>query len=83
MKHHDAAALALLGWYLMVPPVINNKAATTVDLLTDAPLGHWEILGSFDSADACTDALMTHREAQDKKEKKWMEEAKNGNRVSR
>ena len=47
MKLRHAAALALVGWYLMTPPFVNNRA----DLNT--PLSRWTILGSFDSAEKC------------------------------
>jgi len=40
-----AAALAMVGWYLMVPPVLeSNKLDTT------APLAIWSILRGFDEA---------------------------------
>jgi hypothetical protein len=49
MKLSHAAALALVGWYLMAPPVHapNHK----VDF--HAPLAKWTILGSFDKAEDC------------------------------
>jgi len=43
-----AAALSLLGWYLMAPP-FDPKG----NVIEDAPLEKWEILGSFDGADKC------------------------------
>lgn len=46
---HHAAALALVGWYLMMPPVLSGPHP-------DAPLGEWEIIGVYDKAAECTDA---------------------------
>jgi hypothetical protein len=43
MNLHHAAALALVGWYLMVPPAKNLSA----------PLREWKIIDSFDRADEC------------------------------
>ena len=43
MKLHHAAALALVGWYLMMPPW--GKL--------NAPLSEWVIYQSFDSAEVC------------------------------
>jgi hypothetical protein len=47
MKLRHAAALALVGWYLMVPPSTDEGA----------PLGHWKVAASYDSASACEEAL--------------------------
>jgi hypothetical protein len=44
------AALALVGWYLMLPPLPNHQPDTT------APLQTWEIWRSFDSATDCEQA---------------------------
>jgi hypothetical protein len=48
MNRRHAAALFLLGWYLMAPP-FDPKG----NVIEDAPLAKWEILGSFDGADKC------------------------------
>ncbi len=45
MTLRHAAALALVGWYLMYPPTPNR------------PLSQWEILNIFDSATECRKAL--------------------------
>jgi len=50
MKSRHAAALALVGWYLMVPP----RDGSTID--TKAPLAQWENWSSFDSAAECESA---------------------------
>jgi hypothetical protein len=43
MKRRHAAALALVGWYLMVPPNKND----------DTPLTKWIVRRTYDSSDAC------------------------------
>jgi hypothetical protein len=40
MKHRNAAALALVGWYLMLPPLDHNLKPQTA-----APLYQWEATG--------------------------------------
>jgi hypothetical protein len=50
MNHRHAAALALLGWYLLSPPRRNDQ------LRPEVPLADWVQLGSFDSAEKCRDA---------------------------
>ena len=47
MKPRHATALALVGWYLMVPP---GKSS---GLPPDAPLSQWRHMVSFDSATQC------------------------------
>jgi hypothetical protein len=49
MKPRHAAALALVGWYLM-SPLVDHKAEK---LLYEAPLTYWEHEGSFDTAAEC------------------------------
>jgi hypothetical protein len=52
MKLRHAAAFALVGWYLMVPPSIPGaKHAPYVN--DQAPLSMWSIFKSYDSARAC------------------------------
>ena len=59
MKPRHAAALVLVGWYLMMPPLVRvppdprdpSRDSAVPD--SDAPLGKWFWSGSFDSADAC------------------------------
>jgi len=46
MKLRHAAALALVGFYLMIPPEGQNQA----------PLQQWKAVRSFDTAQACEDA---------------------------
>ena len=47
-KPRHAAALALVGWYLMVPPVDGQRRT-----LTNAPLTRWSRVRTFDSEHAC------------------------------
>jgi hypothetical protein len=44
MTIRHAAALALAGWYLMIPPA---------HAYSNAPLNRWEIVNSFDTAAGC------------------------------
>jgi hypothetical protein len=46
-----AAALALVGWYLMCPPVRGTFPRLRID--TSAPLSQWDMAGSYDTAVAC------------------------------
>ena len=48
MKVSHAAALALIGWYLLVP--LPDRPA--------APMKYWGHYGSFDTAKECEDAEM-------------------------
>jgi hypothetical protein len=52
MRRRYLAALAAVGWYLMVPP-LSQRSPVGFD--TYAPLGRWQILGSFDKANDCED----------------------------
>jgi hypothetical protein len=48
------AALALVGWYLIMPPD-SAKIPHSVD--SDIPLSRWTIVTSYDSEDTCETAL--------------------------
>jgi len=48
MKLRHAAALPLVGWYLMTPPMDAQH-----NVRSDLPLGQWAITLSFDSAKEC------------------------------
>jgi hypothetical protein len=48
MKARHAAALALVGWYLMLPPVISDGRTRK-----DAPLSRWYIFSSFETKEEC------------------------------
>jgi hypothetical protein len=49
MKPRHTAALALAGWYLMVPPMYGHH-----EIDGDAPLSEWQIVESFDTAEKCS-----------------------------
>jgi hypothetical protein len=51
MKLRHAAALAFIGWYLMIPPRISDWPKLVYD--TNAPLNKWQQSGSFDTAKEC------------------------------
>jgi hypothetical protein len=48
MKVRHAPALALLGWYLMLPPADLKTCPAA-----DAPISKWDISQSFDTASDC------------------------------
>ena len=56
MKLRHAAALALVGWYLMVPP---SPSVYTVD--TKAPISKWIDFVTYESARQCEDGLADFR----------------------
>ncbi len=58
MKLRHAAPLALIGWYLMTPPVNNLDADVGVKM--DAPFSEWDIVDSYDTAAECRDALLKY-----------------------
>jgi len=60
MKLRHAAALALVGWYLMMPPSVcpsDPRSMRPCFLDPSLPLNQWNRDGYFDSADACDDRL--------------------------
>jgi hypothetical protein len=52
MKPYHAAALALVAWFLMVPPD-HPKLTDTLDWTSQAPLPTWRIVQRFDPKSAC------------------------------
>jgi|HubBroStandDraft_6_1064221.scaffolds.fasta_scaffold202208_4 hypothetical protein len=56
MKPRHAAALALVGWYMMLPPIPQDSS-----LLADPtpPLSVWFLKQSFDTAKECERARKT------------------------
>jgi hypothetical protein len=50
MKPHHAITLALVGWYLMVPP--SKLSATNA---YKQSLNRWQVVQGFDTADGCED----------------------------
>ena len=49
-KLRHATALALVGWYLMVPPIVDGVA------VINAPVSKWIVNTPFDSASECDKA---------------------------
>ncbi len=50
MKPGHAAAFALLGWYLMMPPL---KPAPTIGVLANLPLSQWHAFLSYPNQIVC------------------------------
>ena len=50
MTLRHVAALALVGWYLMMPPPLFHSR---IDIDLDAPLRKWSVYSAFDSAQEC------------------------------
>jgi hypothetical protein len=48
MKPHHAAALALVGWYLMSPP-ISRSSSRQISLDFSKPLSEWVPLESYET----------------------------------
>jgi hypothetical protein len=48
-----AVALALVGWYLMVPPVESCTGAFSGGACHPVPLEKWQIVGTYDSPSGC------------------------------
>jgi hypothetical protein len=57
MRPSQAAAIALIGWYLMVPPQADHQGTLTTVPDTAAPLGTWTVEHSFDTAAECEKRL--------------------------
>ncbi len=53
MKPRHAAALALVGWYLMMPPIPPKGSTPMVGVDAQAPLSKWTVSSGFDTAAAC------------------------------
>jgi hypothetical protein len=58
MNLTHAAALALVGWYLMVPPRLGPYRR----LDYAAPISRWNLIQSFDTPTACEDYLQKQKE---------------------
>jgi hypothetical protein len=48
MKLRDAAVLALVGWYLVIPPISKDGRVDS-----SVRLAQWKVEGKFDSAAQC------------------------------
>lgn len=56
MKLRHAAALALVGWYLMAAPTLRDPRTDSFAIDVNAPLQSWQILDSYYSAAECETA---------------------------
>jgi hypothetical protein len=52
MSFRHAAALALVGWYLLMPPVSRSSSGKLASDLS-RPLSEWDRIGVFDSEPSC------------------------------
>ena len=60
MKLRHTAALALVGWYLMVPPVTTVKGSDRYyRVVTKAAIGEWEYSETFETRDECESGRLT------------------------
>jgi hypothetical protein len=57
MNLRHATALALMGWYLMVPPFVHYDPRELW-----APVSQWKIVERFDTATACKGYLQEMKE---------------------
>jgi hypothetical protein len=57
MNLRHGSAIALVGWYLMVPPLVD----TPYKVDTEAPLTSWKVYQTFDTAEACNKSLSSTR----------------------
>jgi hypothetical protein len=55
MTFRRAAALALVGWFLMSPPVLGVQPRLTFS--AEAQLRKWKVVQGFDKATDCNQAL--------------------------
>ena len=55
MKLRHAAALALVGWYLMVPPTHRVNGQTIFE--DSAPLTSWRQVYAYETAKQCQDEI--------------------------
>ena len=53
-----AATFALIGWYLLAPPVVQTNGKLRPDF--NAPLSEWIHVDSYDSAEACRQGTADH-----------------------
>jgi hypothetical protein len=49
MKANHIVGLALVAWYLMVPPLVNEP----YKIDTEAPLTSWKVYQTFNTAEEC------------------------------
>jgi hypothetical protein len=80
VNSRHAAALALVGWYLMVPPVESCIGAFSGGACNPTPLVKWRIVAPYDSLSGCENVKARWVE----KGQMYLEmEASNGSRTMR
>ena len=47
------AALALVGWYLLTPPIVHDQSGVVI-VDTSAPLPKWSVVSSYDTKKECS-----------------------------
>ena len=63
LRHAAALALALVGWYLMTPPVDSCRGGTFAHPCAETPLAKWTIERRFDEAAKCETAKAAWHES--------------------
>ena len=53
MNRLDIATLALVGWYLMVPPITSDPLYPNQIIGSHRPISEWIVKRGFDYADDC------------------------------
>jgi len=53
MKATHAAALALVAWYMLVPPLVNEP----YKIDTEAPMSSWKVYQTFNTSAECQHLL--------------------------
>ena len=61
MKPRHVAALALVGWYLMVPPPCADHRVFLTCRESGDPVGQWTIRDKFDTEQECNEKLRSWR----------------------
>jgi len=56
MKFRHAAALVLVGWYLLMAPTFRNPQTDSFTVDLNAPLSAWDLVSSYYSAADCESA---------------------------
>jgi hypothetical protein len=65
MKTRHAAVLALVGWYLLTPPITGDaNGHAWIDF--KVPVKQWTIIDKFNSEEDCRQALRYHELAAEK-----------------
>ena len=62
MRFRHAASLALVVWYLMIPPTRGAPA----EILDDAPLSQWDVDGQFDSKVECENKIPSDKDTEER-----------------